>query len=264
MAGGKPGETAEYNATVIDFGSGSDLESPISKTLPSNAREGQSTLFWRRKTMRGRLRNLYAGVLDSIASKLARRRTVLRTSHCIIGENSSFGDEASVDNHQASKSRVTIGANCFVRGRLMTYGHGGRIKIGDWCYLGERSEIWSMEEVSIGDRVLIAHDVNIHDGTAHSLSAAERHEHFRAILLKGHPKDRSQLPGVRSAPVVIEDDVWISFGVTILKGVRIGAGSVISAKALVTKDVPPGTLYRSRLQSELLPLGESQPNYELD
>ena len=66
----------------------------------------------------------------------------------------------------------------------------------------------------------------------------------RHILERGHPKKAEDLPGLESAPVVIEDDVWISFNVTILKGVRIGAGSVIAANSLVTKDVPPGSLYR--------------------
>ncbi|TXL64359.1 acyltransferase, partial [Pantoea vagans] len=67
------------------------------------------------------------------------------------------------------------------------YGHGGQVTIGDWCYVGIRSEIWSMESITIGNRVLIAHDVNIHDGTAHSANATERHQHFRDIIQKGHP-----------------------------------------------------------------------------
>lgn len=46
----------------------------------------------------------------------------------------------------------------------------------------------------------------------------------------------------RSAPIVIEDDVWVASRVTILKGVTIGRGSVLSAGAVVTKDVPPYTL----------------------
>jgi len=41
---------------------------------------------------------------------------------------------------------------------------------------------------------------------------------------------------------VIEDDVWIGFKATILKGVTIGRGSVIAAGSVVTKDVPPYTL----------------------
>ena len=38
--------------------------------------------------------------------------------------------------------------------------------------------------------------------------------------------------------IVIEDDVWIGPNATILKGVRIGAGSFIEPGALVTRDVP--------------------------
>ena len=40
-------------------------------------------------------------------------------------------------------------------------------------------------------------------------------------------------------PCVLEDDVWIGARVTILKGVRVGRGSIVAAGAVVTKDVPP-------------------------
>jgi acetyltransferase-like isoleucine patch superfamily enzyme len=40
------------------------------------------------------------------------------------------------------------------------------------------------------------------------------------------------------APVVIEDDAWITTGVTILPGVTVGKGSLLAAGAVVTKDVP--------------------------
>ena len=162
--------------------------------------------------------------------------------------------EAVIENYAGGRDRISIGAHSYVRGRLLTYGHGGRITIGDWCYVGARTEIWSMESIRIGNRVLIAHDVNIHDGTAHSLDAAERHAHFRKILEGGHPRLSAELPGVSSAPIVIEDDVWISFGVTILKGIRIGAGSVIAAGSVVTKDVPPGVLYRCEVKPVVTPL----------
>jgi acetyltransferase-like isoleucine patch superfamily enzyme len=42
--------------------------------------------------------------------------------------------------------------------------------------------------------------------------------------------------------VVIEDDVWIGIGALVLKGVRIGTGSRVGAGAVVTSDVPPGTM----------------------
>ncbi|WP_319587447.1 acyltransferase [uncultured Desulfobulbus sp.] len=156
-------------------------------------------------------------------------------------------DEAEIGNFAGGPERIKIGKNSFIRGRLQTYGHGGQLTIGDWCYVGIRSEIWSMDSISIGNRVLIAHDVNIHDGTAHSIDTAERHKHFRDIIEHGHPTSRENVPGLQSAPVVVEDDVWISYGVSILKGVRIGAGSVITAGAIVTHDVPPGVIYRCQI-----------------
>lgn len=45
-----------------------------------------------------------------------------------------------------------------------------------------------------------------------------------------------------AAPVVIEDDAWITTGVTILPGVTVGKGSLLAAGAVVTKDVPPYTI----------------------
>ena len=47
---------------------------------------------------------------------------------------------------------------------------------------------------------------------------------------------------VKSAPIVIEDKVWMGFGVTILKGVTIGEGAVIGAGSVVTRDVAPYTV----------------------
>ena len=40
-------------------------------------------------------------------------------------------------------------------------------------------------------------------------------------------------------PVIINDDVWVGAGVTILKGVTIGQGAVIASCALVIKNVEP-------------------------
>lgn len=186
----------------------------------------------------------------------SERRQVQGAELCVLATGAALMPESEINNFSGGSEQISIGANSYVRGRLLTYGHGGKISIGEWCYVGVRTEIWSMESVVIGDRVLIAHDVNIHDGTAHSANSFERHQHFRHIIEKGHPLEASDLPGVYSTPVVIEDDVWISFGVTILRGVRIGKGSVIAAGSIVTQDVPPGMLYRNQVNPIVVPLSE--------
>lgn len=47
------------------------------------------------------------------------------------------------------------------------------------------------------------------------------------------------LEGVAKGDIIIEDDVWIGLGATILSGVHIGQGAVIAAGSVVSKDVPP-------------------------
>lgn len=44
-----------------------------------------------------------------------------------------------------------------------------------------------------------------------------------------------------SAPIVVEDGVWVGAGATILPGVTIGAGAIVAAGAVVTRSVEPGT-----------------------
>lgn len=174
-----------------------------------------------------------------------------------IDDTSVIGPEGKVENFAGEAGQIRVGPHSYVRGRLLTYSHGGTIRIGEWCYIGARTEIWSMNSVVIGNRVLIAHDVNIHDGTAHSKDRGERSAHFRHIVERGHPSKVQNLPGVSSAPVIIEDDVWISFGVIILKGVRIGSGSVITAGSIVTRDVPPNVLFRCKVEPMIEALPES-------
>lgn len=175
-----------------------------------------------------------------------------------IAPTARIYEEGQIDNLLNDPARIVVGENTHIRGRLLTYAHAGRIAIGEWCYIGVRSEIWSMDSIAIGNRVLIAHDVNIHDGTAHSLDAGERHRHFKQIVERGHPVTWEEMPGVSSAPVTIEDDVWISFGVTILKGVTIGKGSVIAAGSVVVNDVPPYSVYKCRVEPVITPLKDKE------
>lgn len=39
--------------------------------------------------------------------------------------------------------------------------------------------------------------------------------------------------------IIVDDDVWIGYGVTVLSGVHIGQGAIVAAGAVVTKDIPP-------------------------
>lgn len=90
--------------------------------------------------------------------------------------------------------------------------------------------IVATESVTIGDDVLMASKIFITDCSHGSFD--------------GGPDMTPHVPPANrplvTAPVVIEDRVWLGDGVVIMPGVRIGAGSVIGANAVVTRDIPPG------------------------
>lgn len=64
------------------------------------------------------------------------------------------------------------------------------------------------------------------------------------ISCAGHAIDPQQrIQGITtSAPITIEDKVWIGANVTVCAGVTIGAGSIIGAGSVVTKNIAPGVV----------------------
>jgi acetyltransferase-like isoleucine patch superfamily enzyme len=142
---------------------------------------------------------------------------------------------ATVHNIRGKRDAIRIGAYTHLKGELLTFAHGGCISIGEYCYIGEQSRIWSAKRIIIGDRVLIAHNVNIFDSLTHPIHPQERHRHFQRIITHGHP-DQVDLGEV---PVRIDQDVWIGCLSIVLRGVTIGEGAIVGAGSVVEKDVPP-------------------------
>jgi len=94
------------------------------------------------------------------------------------------------------------------------------VKIGDFCSVGDRTQIHCGNKIEIGNYVLISWDVNIIEYDYHAPGG-------------GQPKP---------IPITIEDEVWIGARSIITKGVTIGKGSIIGAGSVVVKNVPPYTL----------------------
>jgi acetyltransferase-like isoleucine patch superfamily enzyme len=163
------------------------------------------------------------------------RKKLFEASACIDSSVKLLLD-AKLENLSGNPKLISIGANSVLRGKLLVFAHGGAITIGQDCYLGEDSRIWSAESIKIGSRVFISHNVNIHDNNAHSINPKLRYQHFLEIMSTGHPRENNV--DIVSQPIVIEDDVWIGFNSIVLKGVRIGKGAIIGAGSVVTKDVP--------------------------
>lgn len=162
-------------------------------------------------------------------------KKILGKATCSLSRGAKLSSTARIRNIRGLTSAIKVGDRSFIAGELLTFAHGGQIEIGQWCYIGEGSRIWSAGRIDIGDRVMISHNVNIFDNLTHPFDPVLRHQHFRAIASVGHPH-RIDL-GER--PVRINDDAWIAAGAMVLRGVTIGKAAIVGAGAVVTHDVPP-------------------------
>jgi acetyltransferase-like isoleucine patch superfamily enzyme len=166
------------------------------------------------------------------ARRLAGRAT------CNLATGAVLLPAARILNASGVSDRICIGAQSLIEGELFVFAHGGRISIGESCFVGPGSRVWSAGSIVIGNRVLISHNVNIFDSLTHPLSPRKRHAQFQSIASTGHPKSIE----LAEEPVRIGDDAWIGAGATILKGVSIGPRAVVGACAVVTHDVPAATI----------------------
>ncbi|HEX2268802.1 MAG TPA: DapH/DapD/GlmU-related protein [Pyrinomonadaceae bacterium] len=182
---------------------------------------------------------------DKWLARLANRLDWARTQvdaetprFATIDASVTLHPTARIDNILRNPEAMVIGAQTHIRGQLLTFWNGGKISIGKWCYVGEGTRIWSQSSISIGDYVLIAHLVDIHDTNSHPIDWRERRLDTEAILSGTYRTPTQTI----CAPVVIEDDVWIGYKASVMKGVRIGRGAIVSSNAVVTKDVAAWTI----------------------
>lgn len=156
-------------------------------------------------------------------------------ANVVLGPDTLVGGAQTFKRFQAQSDRaLVIGSHCTMDGVLFAAGQHGRISIGDFCYF-TNAVILCEQEICIGNYVVIGWNATIADSDYHPAAPAERIADAIALSPLGAGRPRPIFP---KAPVIIEDDVWIGPMAAILKGVRIGQGSVIEAGAVVTRDVP--------------------------
>ncbi|HET6980360.1 MAG TPA: acyltransferase [Pyrinomonadaceae bacterium] len=155
----------------------------------------------------------------------------------VAGEGTTI-DSSFCFKHFYSKQDVglRVGSGTTIWRASLAADENAVIEIGDYCYIANASLVCS-EHIRIGSRVMIAGGVTIADSDFHPLAPASRLADTVALSPIG---DRTKRPRIQTRPVHIEDDVWIGYNATILKGVTVGAGALVGPGALVVRDVPAG------------------------
>jgi acetyltransferase-like isoleucine patch superfamily enzyme len=101
--------------------------------------------------------------------------------------------------------------------------YGLQIRVGRNVFVNQGCTLNDIGGIEIGDDVLIGPRVS--------------------LISSGHPLDPNERRRrIVAAPTVIQRNVWLAAGATVLQGVTVGEDSVVAAGAVVTRDVPPGTL----------------------
>jgi maltose O-acetyltransferase len=147
---------------------------------------------------------------------------------------------------------MKIGTSSLVQGPIRITGEGNpceNISIGAFSLISGSLHCDIGAPLLIGNRVRIGHDVSLLT-VDHRVGPAEMRSGERKF-----------------GPIEIGDGAWLASRVVVLPGVRIGAGSIIAAASVVTRDIPPNTLAvgaPARVVRNLSRNGDSEPDSELD
>lgn len=169
------------------------------------------------------------------------RRLSIYAQGVQFGENLLVEPGVRIDGH----GRVELGDNVWLgRGVYINVWPGAKLAIESNTYIGRYTIILAHGAVRIGHHGMIApycHITDVNHGTA------------PGELMRNQP--------LTSEPIDIGPDVWIGAGASVLPGVRIDAGCVVGARAVVTKDLSaytvavgvPAKVIRSRLPEGATP-----------
>ena len=152
----------------------------------------------------------------------------LRVQGAHIGRHVYFGKSSQIYGHAGIN--IADGVNLGHRVRLETHltEHGqAQLTIGSGTCIGNDFHAGAALRVLIGRNCMLASACTVLD-----------HDHdFSDPFTPHHSRE-----GVVAAETVIEDSVFLGERVIVLKGVRIGNGSVIGANSVVCSDIPPLTM----------------------
>lgn len=152
----------------------------------------------------------------------------------VYRKDSSVGEGANIS--VPTGARLHFGQGCYI-GRGVEIGVADSVQLGDYSSIQDRCII--LGDVSIGRYCLFASNVYVSSGRHYfdwqsSLLIKDQDALIRLdpVLFAEHSK-----------PVVIEDDCWLGANVVVMAGVTISKGAVIGANSVVTKNVPPYTVF---------------------
>lgn len=157
----------------------------------------------------------------------ALRRLRLRLAGAEVGPARRLAPDIAVrPGFRTTRGRISVAPGAWIEQGVVLDAFGGYIRIGRDVFLGPHTVVYGHGGVEIGDACLIAMHCRILSSN-HSVPPI-------GTDIRGQP---DELRATR-----IGRDVWLGAGVTVLGGVTLGDGCIVGAGAVVTKDLPSGSI----------------------
>ena len=152
--------------------------------------------------------------------------------NALVGDRFCCGFKSRCLN-DGSIEQINIGSNVEIHGTLIVNGNGN-IKIGNNVTIRHNTLVASCSKIEIGNEVIISNNVTIMDNNSHPTDPSIR----KKMSIEGPHSEFWKAIYAETTPILIEDNVWICERAVILKGIKIGKGSIVACDSVVTKVVP--------------------------
>lgn len=161
---------------------------------------------------------------------------------------------------------IEVGEEVVIEGGTsLRVSEGGRIRIGDRCFLEAGVRLISKGELILGEKVYVLKDASVVSGgqvrledrvwvaSGSSIGGQDvilEHDVIvgpQVFVMDGdHEVNRTTgeilMHGGRRRSVRIKTNAWLGARSIVLKGVTVGEGAIVGAGSVVTKDIPPHAL----------------------
>jgi acetyltransferase-like isoleucine patch superfamily enzyme len=141
---------------------------------------------------------------------------------------------------------VRIGKGCYIgRGVEISLGEGASLTLGEGVVLNDRVAFFVGPgcSVEIGARTYVGRYCEVACNTHLRIGRDCAIAAFCTIIDTDHVFRDPLLPvnsqGLQISPVAVDDEVWIGYKATVLRGVELGRHSVVGANSVVTRSVAP-------------------------
>ncbi len=145
---------------------------------------------------------------------------------------------------------IEVGERCRISGVTTFTGraHGAQKA---QLLIGNNVGISWQTTIAVGTRVVLKDNVRMAGRCF--LAGYPGHPVNPAARAAGEPDTDAQV-----GDIVLEQDVWLGTGCTVLAGVTIGRASIIGAGSVVTKDIPAGVIAAGSPAKVIRPLTEAE------